>query len=216
METRHQIAIWEELKEYTDEALRMVQEKSIAAKQQGKWWHQVFNDINHQAYMSPEWYAIQWLFYKGWGTSVIAELNELESDKQRAWDAANFMDNQYIKDFAAFSRKNFTLYCRDQYGNYYTHGWFPIDMDTGKMGFTYKGVRYEGKEIWTGLDVVQNDVRDEGNSLASLQEAFSLVMSWYADKTVKIKPPAYSRIYPKIRDPRDSGTDRSADMVYLS
>jgi len=188
METRHQIAIWEELKEYTDEALRMVQEKSIAAKQQGKWWHQVFNDINHQAYMSPEWYAIQWLFYKGWGTSVIAELNELESDKQRVWDAANFMDNQYIKDFAAFSRKNFTLYCRDQYGNYYTHGWFPIDMDTGKMGFTYKGVRYEGKEIWTGLDVVQNDVRDEGNSLASLQEAFSLVMSWYADKTVKIKP----------------------------
>ncbi|MFH1062015.1 MAG: hypothetical protein V1747_03920 [Candidatus Omnitrophota bacterium] len=187
-EFAHEIVVWEDLKTYVDLALNMAQAQLNTAKQEGKWWHQVFNDINHQTYSSPEWYAMDWIFHKGWGTNVIAELNELELDQGISWDATNFMNNKNVQDFAAFSRKNFTLYLRDDYGFYYTHGWFPVNMSTGQIEFRYKGVLYRGKNIWQGLDAIQSDVRNETNSFADLQEAFSLVMSWYADKTVQIKP----------------------------
>jgi hypothetical protein len=187
-EFAHEIVIWEDLKNYVDQALNKVELELKIAKQQGKWWDQVFNDINHQAHTSPEWYAMDWIFHKGWGPSVIAELNELETDKTIVWDATNFMNNKNVQDFAAFSRKNFTLYLQDDYGFYYTHGWFPVNMTTGRIEFTYKGVLYSGKDIWKGLDVIQADVRNENNSFADLQEAFALIMSWYADKTVQIKP----------------------------
>ena len=84
-ESHHQITIWEDLKEYTDAAYLLVKEQMDRADKEGKWWHRVFNDINHYAYTTPEWYAMDWIFHKGWGTSVIEELNELEkSDK--TWD----------------------------------------------------------------------------------------------------------------------------------
>ncbi len=187
-ESAHEIIIWEDLKEYVKEALSMVEEQLNRAKKEGKWWHQVFNDINNQIYTSPEWYAVDWLFHELWGTSVIAELNELELNKDVVWDTANFMNNKNIQDFAAFFRKNFTLYLQDKYGFYYTHGWFPVNMDTGQIEFTYKGVLYRGKNIWQGLDAIQDDVLNENNSFTDLQEAFTLVMSWYADKTTGIKP----------------------------
>lgn len=186
-ESAHEIVVWEDLKNYVDQALTKVETELKTARQQGKWWHQVFNDINHQTYTSPEWYAMDWIFHKGWGTSVIAELNELESNQAIIWDAANFMNNNHVQDFAAFSRDNFTLYLRDEYGFYYTHGWFPVNAK-GDIEFNYKGVLYRNKDIWQGLDMIQADVRNPDNSFADLQEAFSLVMSWYADKTVKIKP----------------------------
>jgi hypothetical protein len=131
---------------------------------------------------------MDWIFHDGWGTGVIAELNEMDPGAAAPWDAANFMKNRHIRNFAAFSRKNFTLYLKDAYGNYYTHGWFPVHEQTGEIAFTYKGARYTGTGIWQGLDAIQNDVRDEKKSVAELHEAMSLVMSWYADKTVRIKP----------------------------
>ncbi|MFH1093076.1 MAG: hypothetical protein V1739_02840 [Candidatus Omnitrophota bacterium] len=185
-ESQHQILIWEYLREYTDAAYLLVKKQADDAKGQGKWWHQVFNDINHQAYASPQWYAMDWIFHSGWGTSVIAELNELETDEKISWNAANFMNNKHIKNFALFSRENFTLYIKDEFGNYYTHGWFPVSSLDGTIGFTYKDIVYQGKDLWKGLEILQSDVRNK--PLDELKEAFNLVMSWYADKTTTIKP----------------------------
>jgi len=185
-EFNHEIVVWENLKNYVDQALTMVETELKIAKKQGKWWHQVFNDINHQTYSSPEWYALDWIFHKLWGTSLIAELNELEIDKNIVWDETNFMKNKHVLACAAFFRNNF-LYLRDEYGFYYAHALLPIDR-LGHMGFTYKGVVYQDKAIWQGLDVIQADVRNKDNSFAELSEAFSLIMSWYADKTVQVKP----------------------------
>ncbi len=185
-ESQHQITIWETLKEYTDAAYLLVKEQMDEAQKQGKWWHRVFNDINNQVYASPEWYAMDWIFHAGWGKSVIAELNELEKDSTKTWDSTNFMNNEYIRNFAAFSRENFTLYIKDEYGNYYTHSWLPVSSLDGTIGFKYKNIVYQGKNLWKGLDVLQSDIRNK--PLNELNEAFNLVMSWYADKTTRIKP----------------------------
>ncbi len=185
-ESQHQIIIWEDLKEYTDAAYELVKKQTDEAIRDGKWWHQVFNDINNKAYESAQWYAMDWIFHKGWGTSVISELNELEKDKSKIWDSTNFMKNEYIKSFAAFSRENFTLYVQDEYGNYYTHGWFPVNVLDGTIGVKYKNILYKGEDLWEGLQIIQNDIRSK--PMEELSEAFALVMSWYADKTVRIKP----------------------------
>ena len=182
----HEIEIWETLKGYTAGAAKVVRTRLESAKQSGEWWWRVFNDINHQNYSSVEWWAKEWSSHKGWGTSVIAELNELEG--KEIWSQKNYIHNKHIKEFAAFCRRNFTLYLKDRYGSHYTHGWLPVDVKTGQVRFTYKDVTYEGEAIWKGLDAVQSDVRDMDKPLSELYEAFSLVNSWYADKTTRIKP----------------------------
>ncbi len=178
--------IWYQVKEYTDQAALVVQTRLDDAIAQGEWWYQVFNDINHQNYVSVEWWGKDWSSHKGWGTSVIDELNLLENNG--VWNQANYVENQHLKDLAMFYRKNFTLYQKDSYGNVYTHGWLPINMETGRISFQYKGVTYEDRDVWNGLEAIQNDVRDLSKPLSELHEALSLVNSWYADKTTKIKP----------------------------
>ena len=109
-------------------------------------------------------------------------------DEKLHWNQANYIYNSDLKKLALFYRSNFTLYLKDDYGNVYTHGWLPVDEKTGQIKFTYKDVEYEGKNIWQGLEKIQNDIRDLSKPLSELHEALSLVNSWYADKTTKIKP----------------------------
>ena len=187
-EWSHELNLWRELYEYTREAEKLVKRRLSQKKSEGKWWWQVFNDINHENYTSVQWYGQDWIFHAGWGTNVIKELNEMETDGNITWTAENFMKNKYIQAFAGFSRRNFTLFIRDEYGHYYTHGWLPVSLETGQIGFSYKRVYYRGENIWAGLKKIQEDIRNPENSFAELQEAFELVMSWYADKTVRIKP----------------------------
>ena len=59
---------------------------------------------------------------------------------------------------------------KDEYGIYYTHGWLPIDEKTGQIHFTYKGVMYEGGQIWKGMDVIQNDIRNPKHSLKTCKK----------------------------------------------
>lgn len=186
-ESSSQLAIWEKLHVYTEAATKVVTQRLIhATKINGEWWWQVFNDINHQNYESVEWWGKDWSSHSGWGVSVIEELNRMEPTSN--WTQSNYIKNQHLKDLALFYRKQFTLYRKDQYGNYYTHGWLPVNMDTGQISFTYKGITYEGLNIWKGLEAIQNDVRDLTKPLPEIHEALSLVNSWYADKTTKIKP----------------------------
>ena len=195
----HELIVWKELFEYTKAAEAAVRKKFYQAqKPEGKWWYRVFNDINHQNYESVEWYAQDWIFHLGWGTNVIAELNELDPDRAAGWTPGNFMHNKHIQDFARFSRDNFTLFIKDEYGNYYMHGWLPVELAAKKIKFVYQGVNYEGENIWAGLEKIQGDIRDRGKPWSELREAFQLVMSWYADKTTRIKPGNIQEVIRKV------------------
>ncbi len=186
-ERPHAQIVWKELEKYTEEAARVVKERLDRAMEDGKWWWRVFNDINHQNYTSVEWWGKDWSSHKGWGTSVIDELNELEEGDVE-WTQENYIKNPHLRDLQLFYRQHFTLYLKDPYGNIYTHGWLPIDVKTGEVSFTYRNVTYKGQDIWRGLELIQNDIRNLSTPLSELYEAFSLVNSWYADKTTSIKP----------------------------
>ncbi len=177
--------VWNKLLEYTQEATNVVNQQLNDSLRDGQWWWQVFNDINHQNYTSVEWWGLDWSSHKGWGTSVIDELNKLDGEKK--WSQANYINNPHLKALAEFYRKNFTLFLKDSYGNYYTHGFLPVEKD-GNVRFAYKGKNYEGKLVWEGLEAIQSDIRDMSKPLSELSEALHLVNSWYADKTTRIKP----------------------------
>ncbi|MDP2920922.1 MAG: hypothetical protein Q8O12_00940 [Candidatus Omnitrophota bacterium] len=181
-----EIATWHKLNVYVNLAHKAVKSRLQKAINEGKWWWKVFNDINDQNYSSVEWWGKDWSSHAGWGTSVIKELNEL--DGKNIWNQANYISNPHLKNLASFYRKHFTLYLKDQYGNYYMHGWLPVNMETGEISFIYKGAVYRNEGIWEGLDAIQNDVRDLRKPFSELHEALSLVNSWYADGTTKIKP----------------------------
>ncbi|MCK5605037.1 hypothetical protein KAR91_24315 [Candidatus Pacearchaeota archaeon] len=180
------IGILEAIEDYTEEAAQLVEEQLKTKIEEGKWYWQVFNDINHQNYTSVEWWGKDWSSHKGWGTNVVTELNEAAGSEM--WNQANYIGHPSLRDMAHFCRKEFNLYLKDIYGNYYTHGWLPINEKTGQIRFTYKGTTYAGTQIWKGLDEISNDIKDLNTPLSELHEALSLVNSWYADKTTKIKP----------------------------
>lgn len=185
----HQLSMWRKISKYVEAASELSQARlKKAVEEDGFWWFKVFNDIMDQTYASPEWWALDWIFHKGWGSSVLEELNKLETDAQMHWDELNFLHNKHVQDFAEFSRKNFTLFLNDEYGNYFTHGWLPVDENTGDISFTYKGVLYKNKDVWKGLARIQEDVRNPSASISDLHEALNLVNSWYADVTTRIKP----------------------------
>lgn len=180
------IDIIQELQDVTGEAAEAVKkeyEKQIA---DGNWWWVVFDAINTQNYTSVEWWGKDWSSHSGWGTSVIKELNEKEGRER--WNQANYIHNKDLRDLALFYRTNFNLFEVDDYGNVYTHAWLPIDETTGNVSFIYKNTIYSGKDVWRGLEAIQNDVRNLATPLSELHEALSLINSWYADKTTKLKP----------------------------
>ncbi|MBF0484912.1 MAG: metallophosphoesterase [Candidatus Omnitrophica bacterium] len=181
-----ELSFFKELEGYTAIAANIVNERLNQAMERGDWWWQIFNDINHQNYTSVEWWGKDWSSHSGWGTSVIKEINLLEGSSY--WNQSNYINNPHLKALADFYRSNFTLFRRDIYGNTYSHGWLPVDSKTGAITFSYKGRQYSGADIWEGLELIQNDVRDMTKPLSELYEALFLVNSWYADGTTIIKP----------------------------
>ena len=77
------------------------------------------------------------------------------------------------------------------------HG-FPSVDETGHLEFTYKGVVYKDKDAWSGLQAIEDDVRNMNTPLSELNEALTLVNSWYADKTTRIKPKDVATFVNKI------------------
>ena len=72
-------------------------------------------------------------------------------------------------------------------------------MKSGVLGFTYQQNIYAGEYLYPGIQAVDKDMRlafsvlelaktDEIEFTRDLRETVSLVVSWYADKTVRIKP----------------------------
>ncbi|MBN1493437.1 MAG: ROK family protein [Candidatus Omnitrophica bacterium] len=178
--------VWNTVYEYTESTTALFKQQ-LKRMNERYWWWQVFNDINHMNYISPEWAALDWLYHAGWGPNLLKELNEIEADPRIVWDQTNFMDHPAMRKFVEFNKANFSLSIKDEYWNRYTHGWFPFDEETGRIEITYKGITYRDQQIWGLLELLENDIRT-ADSLTDVQEAWRLIMSWYADNTVKIKP----------------------------
>jgi predicted NBD/HSP70 family sugar kinase len=178
--------VWDTMRAYTERTLALFKTQ-LANMNERYWWWQVFNDINHLNYTSPEWSALDWLYHQGWGTNLIKELNDRETDPNITWDQTNFMEHPAMRKFVDFCKAKFSLSIKDDYWSRYTHGWFPFDEETGRIEITYKKITYKDREIWGLLELLESDIRN-ARSLTDVQEAWRLIMSWYADNTVKIKP----------------------------
>ncbi len=168
---------------------------------EGKWWWRAFEALNSQNYTSVEWYAKDWIFHKGWGTSVLEELNRNRGDLPEI-TPANYLDNPILKEIAERSKAKFNLFLKDIYQQTSLHAFLPVN-NLGEFYFTYKGIEYRGKgkagddgypSIWEGLKLIQDDVRNPGHTFLDMYEALSLVMSWYADNTTKAKPGELIRV----------------------
>jgi len=191
------------------EAIRMM-EKEILPEierdfrdhvEKGQWWWRMFEALNSQNYRSVEWWAKDWLFHKGWASSVIKEVNLKILDLAKKVNTSNYLSNTVMQEIGNFFRDQFTLYMRDIYQNTYMHAFLPVDRSSGEFYFTYKGprqtmpVEYRGNgqtgfpSIWQGLDQIAADVRDRSHSLSDIYEALSLVNQWYADETTEAKVP---------------------------
>ncbi len=179
--------VWGELEQYTKEAARKVRERFDQAIQDGQWEWAFFNDQNKWNYESPEWWAKDWLFHSVWGESVLKELNELE-ENGIVWDETNYMKNPYLQKIVSYKSTRYNLFQRDPYGFPSTHGWVPVDKKTAKMNFSYKGTKYEGDNVWDGLEAIERDRSNPDLSLQDVYEGIELVNDWYADKTTEIKP----------------------------
>ncbi|MFA5176981.1 MAG: metallophosphoesterase, partial [Candidatus Omnitrophota bacterium] len=182
----HEVIMWEMIEERTKAAYQLANIRLQEALRDGQWWWQVFNDINHQNYDSVEWWAKDWSSHKGWGTSVIDELNKLEGSKK--WNQRNYINNKTLQDLRIFYRKQFNLALTDPFGSRAIHGWPPVEEESGRISFAYRGVRYSGDAIWQGFAIIRGDVSNLNTPLSELHEALSLVNSWYADKTTRAKP----------------------------
>lgn len=164
----------------------------------GEWWWRVFESINSQNYTSTEWWAMDWLFHSGWGPTVLEEINKYFMPAGKKITPYNYLDPEYgaiLFEVAEFFKNNFNLHIRDfSYLVDYTHGFLPIDLETGEFYFKYKGIEYRGKgsqqypSVWKGLEEISKAVKNSGNP-AEIKDELDLVNSWYADNTTKIKPP---------------------------
>jgi hypothetical protein len=188
-EIDYDIARWEPILKYVGAAHELVFDHVQKNMKQGKWWYKFFDDLDEWNMCSVEWAMSDWLFH--WGKEIIAELNEVEGTD--TWTMYNFMRNPTIKMLAEYWRARFSVFQQDAYGNVYTHGWLPVS-DNGRVTFIYKGVKYSGKAVWDGLRELQRTVRDLGSSQRAIMEALTIVNTWYAEDTTRIKPEHLKRV----------------------
>ncbi|MCK5491884.1 MAG: hypothetical protein KAJ14_02095, partial [Candidatus Omnitrophica bacterium] len=176
-----------------EEISNKVEERLEEALERGDWWYRIFESINTQAYKSVEWWAKDWSSHKGWGEEIIAELNKMiregiiTDETEKEFNQANYLKSRTLQSLGKFYRANFNLHLRDIYGNFVSHGWFPVDKE-GHIVITYKGKEYKDTSLFEGLNVISDDVKDTTKELMDIWEALDLVNSWYADETTQIKP----------------------------
>src|SRR3989338_4754729 len=174
----------------TEQLSREVGARLEQTMSEGKWWYRIFESINTHAYRSVEWSAKDWSSHKGWGDSVIGEINEMIDAgliREEKLTQKNYIQSPTLQALARFYRENFNLYALTPYGDLFSHGSFPVNAD-GSTTIFYKGVPYAGRNIFQGLDAISNDVKDGVKPLNKIWEALNLVNMWYADMTTELKP----------------------------
>src|SRR3989338_2273484 len=174
----------------TEQLSREVGARLEQTMSEGKWWYRIFESINTHAYRSGDWGEKAGWSHKGWGDSVISEINEMIDAgliREEKLTQKNYIQSRTLQALARFYRGNFNLYAFTPYGDLFSHGGFPVSSD-GTVNIFYKGVTYNGKDIFNGLSAVSNDVKNTGKSLQEIWEALRLVNTWYADMTTELKP----------------------------
>lgn len=176
----------------------------------------IIDAVMYRNYESTEWNALDWSYHKNWGggdNGFIAQRSrQLKAQNKEEINQVNYFNDSMIKDLMHFYQDNFYLYRIDEYGFYYMHSLLPVDDDgdvslgyvdkdglfhdrdeKGKRikGFFYKGNHYKGRNIFKGLHLIAQDIRDyeiESNDLSEISEALTLLTAIYADNTTRIKP----------------------------
>ncbi len=185
-----ELSVWQEAIALAEKISRDADERLDQALREGKWWYRVFESINTHAYRSVEWSAKDWSSHKGWGDSVISEINEMIDAgliHEEKLTQKNYIQSPTLQALARFYRGNFNLYAFTPYGDLFSHGGFPVSSG-GTINIFYKGGTYQGKDIFSGLSAVSDDVKDTEKSLREIWEALHLVNTWYADMTTELKP----------------------------
>ncbi len=166
------------------------------------WWR-IFEAINSQNYTSPEWWAMDWAYHNGWGTSVFKEINDTYHGGEQVVTPANYLDDnstlqgvRILKEATQFFKQKYNLHLRDIMQTDMLHAFLPIDPDTGEFYFNYRAKHYRGKggerasPFWEGLDAIAKDIRDAPDNetlIKVIQEAITIVNGWYADNTTEAK-----------------------------
>jgi hypothetical protein len=173
------------------------------SKGEPQWWWRIFEAINSQNYTSPEWWAQDWAYHKGWGPTVFDEINNTYHQGERVVTVDNYFDEDsnikgvgVLKEIAKFFKDHYTLHIRDIMQTDLMHAFLPIDRNTGEFYFNYKGQQYQGKggngalPYWIGLQRIAEDIRNAPNDwtlIKSIYEAKTIVNAWYADNTTEAK-----------------------------
>jgi len=169
----------------------------------GEWWWRIFEALNRQNYRSPEWWAKDWLFHEGWGSSVLKELNKLFPG-QSPVTVSNYFQHPVFRKLALFFRNNFNLTDQDPYFNRLAHAFLPVNED-GDFYFRYRPVGssseilYQGAHVWKGLETLASDIRNPAYSIVQIHPALALINSWYADETTQAKAPDIARVMNQFR-----------------
>ena len=176
----------------------------------------IIDAIMYRNYESTEWNALDWVYHQNWGggeKGFLAQRNkQLTAQGEKPINQVTYFKDTLINDLMHFYQDNFFLYRVDEYGFYYMHSLLPVDDDgdvsigyvdekgvfherdqKGKRikGFYYKGKQYKGHNIFKGLHLIAEDIRNydiSSNNLSEIMEAFTLITAVYADNTTRIKP----------------------------
>ena len=191
-----------------DDILKPLQEEfKTKVEGEGKWAWRVFDAINYKNYVSPEWYALDWVTHgdskKGWGPRVLAEGNEINKLNGRQVPEitlANYLEdspaNEELIRAREFLLGRFNLHLRTIYQGASIHGFIPLQKDgpyAGRFYYEHKGQMYMGNgdtghpSIWEGFDQIAREVVS-ATSMREYHAAFTTVTSWYADRTTESKP----------------------------
>ena len=202
--TQHS-AQWETMFSILDAIIEDQQKKLNDEFQKGNWAWMVVDAIMYRNFESPHYYAMDWIFHKGWGDLKDGLLKSVNStrDESDKLNYVNYLDDPFMIRVRDFFRKHSNLYDIDEYGHFYTHVLPPINEngqisigqldETGRAipidnGINYKGQHYEGEAIKIALDKISDDLKDESLSLADRLPAYSLLNFMYADETSSLKP----------------------------
>lgn len=182
-------AVWREAVALSWIIYEEVQQRAYRARTRGMWWYRIMESINNHAYRSAQWAYKDWSSHKGWGESLIAEVNAMIDagllDEEKI-SQKDYPKSRILRELAQFLEDNCVLYLRDPYGNLITHSWLPVN-DDANIVINYRGVEYGNAGVFEGLDRISDDIKDPRLSLDKKFPALELVNSWYADKTSSVK-----------------------------
>ncbi|MHB9155162.1 MAG: metallophosphoesterase, partial [Endomicrobiales bacterium] len=177
---------WQDVAGEIDGIIEFQKAKMDEELRAGNWEWAVIDAMMYRNYESAEWWALDWVYHKGWGglkdgllSEINAGLKARGAAPEELLNEANYLKNPDLQKLRAFYMKSFRFYRRDRYGNVYMHSFLPLDgegdvsigriRDDGTLeqfekdgrrikGFYYKGIHYAGADLFKGFDRLADDI----------------------------------------------------------